>query len=151
MEEFENINIILTERAFKDNMFRTKCHVEHMNADKKIEQLTRLLNTHDVKWSEENIDTYTQGNLQSVQNTNLREKIFNTDQNLTQGLSRDYGNTTQANGPSRGYSSITQPNGLSKDYGSPELRTEGMNTNYGHGSSFKKRSASKENGHHGFN
>lgn len=45
MEEFENINIILTERAFKDNIFRTKCRVEHLNVEKKIEQLTKLLSS----------------------------------------------------------------------------------------------------------
>lgn len=42
MAEFENINIVLTERAFRDNIFRTKCRVAHTNTDKKIEQLSKV-------------------------------------------------------------------------------------------------------------
>jgi hypothetical protein len=146
MEEFENINIILTERAFKDNMFRTKCHVEHMNADKKIEQLTRLLNTHDVRWNEENIDSYTQGNIQSVQNSNIRDRIFQTNYN-------DSGNNHH--GGNNHHTSFN--NDASNNHhcgnnhqGSPVLRTEGMNTNFGQGSSFKKKSNGKENTGWGF-
>ena len=156
MEEFENINIILTERAFKDNMFRTKCHVEHMNADKKIEQLTRLLNTHDVRWNEENIDSYTQGNIQSVQNSNIRDRIFQTDYNHASNNNQMINNHASNNhheshnhAGNNHHGSFNQ-HGSNNHHGSPVLRTEGMNTNFNQGSSFKKKSPGKENTGWGF-
>ena len=60
MEEFENINIVLTERAFRDNMFRTKCRVEHMNVDKKIDQQTKLLISKEPTNNNNNQNTYNQ-------------------------------------------------------------------------------------------